>query len=247
MITLVLVAAAFVTSIVSGVLGMAGGVALVGLMAAVMAPAAVVPIHGVVQLVSNGARTFLLLRHAAWREVLVFFVPLCLGTVIATRVGRVFDYRWLEPAIGVVLVAFIAWRRLQPKLRRPPDWLYAVVGFCVGLVMLFIGATGPLSAVVFKRDDWPPQRTVATMAVAQTGGHLLKLPAFFALGFDYAPHMSLLVFSCGAAIAGTIVGRRLLSRLSPERFGTIFDLALGLLALWLLVQFRHIAGAQPNS
>ena len=64
------------------------------------------------------------------------------------------------------------------KVRRPPDALYIGVGFAVGLVMLFIGATGPLSAVVFKRDDWPPLRVVATMAVAQAVAHAFKLPAF---------------------------------------------------------------------
>ncbi|MCC6809768.1 MAG: sulfite exporter TauE/SafE family protein [Deltaproteobacteria bacterium] len=235
MIVAVLALAAFATSIVSGILGMAGGVALLGVMTAVMAPAVVVPVHGVVQLVSNGARTAMLLEHAAWREVAIFLGPLVLGVAIATRIGRLFDYRWLEPTIGVVLLAFIAWRRAQPKVRRPPTWLYAIVGFAVGLVMLFIGATGPLSAIVFKRDDWAPQRVVATMAVAQTGGHLLKLPAFFALGFDYAPHFGLLVGLSGAAIAGTWVGQRLLARVPPKTFGLYFDAALFVLGVWLIV------------
>lgn len=234
MITALLTVTAFLTSIVSGVLGMAGGVALLGLMTAVMVPAVVVPLHGVVQLVSNGSRTLLLLKQAAWREVALFLIPLTIGTLIATHLGQLFDYRWLEPIIGCVLVAFIVWRRVQPKVRRPPDALYVVVGFVVGLVMLFIGATGPISAVVFKRDDWPPLRVVATMAVAQAVAHLLKLPAFFSLGFDYTPHWPLLAVMSAAAIAGTFVGQRLLARISPERFGLIFDVALAILAAWLL-------------
>jgi uncharacterized membrane protein YfcA len=189
-----------------------------------------------VQLVSNGSRTVLLFKHAAWREVALFSLPLLVGTALSAWLGKGFDYHWLEPTIGALLLLFIAWRRFQPRVVKPPDLLYPLVGFVVGLLMLFIGATGPLSAIVFKRDDWTPQRSVASMAVAQAIAHLLKLPAFLALGFDYLPHLRLLVLLCICAFLGTWVGNRLLSRISPKVFGTLFDVALAALALSLILR-----------
>ena len=45
-----LTAAALITSMISAVLGMAGGITLLGVMTALLPPAQVVPLHGVVQL-----------------------------------------------------------------------------------------------------------------------------------------------------------------------------------------------------
>ncbi len=232
-----LCAAAFVTSIVSGVLGMAGGVALIGVMAALLEAPNVVPLHAVVQAFSNASRTALLWREVAWREAMAFLAPVALGVALGAHLGRGMAFSWLEPTIGGLLVAFVLWRRFGQRARfsHPPLWVYSGVGFAVGLSSLFIGATGPLSAVVFRRDDWSPRQVVATMAVAQTGGHLLKLPAFFALGFDFAPHARLLAALFVCAVAGTWVGRRILDAIPKQRFATLFDGVLVMLGLWLIL------------
>ena len=60
---------AFATATVSGVLGMAGGIALLGVMAMLLPAPAVVPIHGAVQLASNLSRTLVLLKKVHWRIV----------------------------------------------------------------------------------------------------------------------------------------------------------------------------------
>ena len=63
------VLAAFVTATVSGVLGMAGGLLLLGALLLVLPVAVAVVVHGLLQLVSNGWRVFLQRAHIAWRSV----------------------------------------------------------------------------------------------------------------------------------------------------------------------------------
>ena len=53
LIVTTVVVAALVTSIISGILGMAGGITLLGVMVALIPAGLVVPLHGVVQLGSN--------------------------------------------------------------------------------------------------------------------------------------------------------------------------------------------------
>ena len=58
---LVLVAVA--TSALSAVVGMAGGITLLAIMLLYMEPLVAIPLHAVVQLVSNGSRSLIHRRH----------------------------------------------------------------------------------------------------------------------------------------------------------------------------------------
>ena len=64
-----LVLAAFVTATISGVLGMAGGLLLLGALLLVLPVAVAFVVHGLLPLVSNGWRAFLQRAHIAWRSV----------------------------------------------------------------------------------------------------------------------------------------------------------------------------------
>jgi len=62
--TIILILAAFATSILSAVIGMGGGITLLGIMA-ILIPEGymVVALHGVIQLVSNCTRTAVYSQH----------------------------------------------------------------------------------------------------------------------------------------------------------------------------------------
>jgi len=59
-----LCAAAFATAVLSAVVGMAGGITLLAAMLLWLPPLVVIPLHGVIQLASNGSRTWFQRRHA---------------------------------------------------------------------------------------------------------------------------------------------------------------------------------------
>ncbi len=50
----------------SAVIGMAGGITLLSVMLLFFEPLIAIPIHGVVQLVSNSSRTFVQRKHVDW-------------------------------------------------------------------------------------------------------------------------------------------------------------------------------------
>lgn len=231
-----LIVSAVLTSAVSGVLGMAGGVALLGVMTALLPPPWVVPLHGLVQLMSNSTRTVVLFRKVVWRIALAYAIPCAIGVVVATVVFAETkpDLSWMPRAIGIFLIAFLIWRRFSPKVRTAPLWVYPMLGLAVGLLTLVVGATGPLIAPFFLRDDLDQEETIATMAIVQSWGHLLKLPAFLALGFDYTPHVALLAALLGATVIGTLLGRKVLSRVPRRTFELIFQVVLLALAIHLV-------------
>jgi len=231
----VLVVACFVTATISGILGMAGGVTLLGVMTALLPAPIVVPLHGIVQLASNWTRTWAFRKHVRWSIFFAFMVPAVVGVAIAANIWADLKLTWFKAWIGGFILAFLVWRRYKPKLRHPPMWLYGVLGLAAGLLAIFVGATGPFLAPFFLRDDFDNEEVIATKAVCQTWLHLLKIPAFLALSFDYSPYIAVLAALAVAVIGGTYFGKHLLSRISKERFVFWFQLVLALLAVYLIV------------
>lgn len=233
-IAVTLTLAALLTSIISGILGMGGGMTLLGVMAIVLPPAQVVPLHGVVQLFSNSTRTIVFIRHVAWRLVLPYVPALVIGLWLATLVWSGDRLDWFRPGIGVFVLAFLVMRRRKPTLRKLPIYFFPFLGVAAGFISVFVGATGPFIAPFFLRDDLEKEEVIATKAICQSASHLLKVPAFLSLGFDYAPHLELLVILTATVVVGTVIGKKLLSRLSSETFVRLFEIVLAAIAVYLI-------------
>lgn len=232
----VLTLAAYLTGTLSAVIGMGGGITLMACMTLLMPAADVVPVHGAIQLVSNSSRTLLFIRHAAWRLVLRFLPGLAVGVSCGIMLFSGSDLSWFKPLIGGFIFAFLIWRRVAPKLRNPPGWSYTLLGGAAGFAALFIGATGPLLAPFFLRDDLDKAQIVATKAACQTAIHLVKIPAFLSIGYAYESQASTLLVLSVAVVAGTFTGKRLQGRLTQAQFVRLFEGVLAVLGAVLLAQ-----------
>ena len=231
---LILIVAALITSIISGFLGMAGGISLLSVMTAVLPAPMVVPLHGVVQLASNATRTAVYIPHVRWKIFGIFIGPLVIGMLCATAVWSGDKLTLFKPGIGIFVLTFLAYRRRGPKARNLPMWTYAPLGVVTGFLSIFVGATGPFLAPFFLREDLKKEEIIATKAVCQAATHLMKLPAFLSLGFDYQPHLPLLGGLILAVVIGTSVGRMLLGKISQQSFLRLFELVLAVIALYLI-------------
>jgi hypothetical protein len=167
-----------------------------------------------------------------WSIFFAFMVPAVAGVAIAANIWANLDLSWFRAWVGVFILSFLAWRQYKPKLRNPPVWSYTVLGLAAGLLAIFVGAIGPFLAPFFLRDDFESEEVIA--AVCQTWLHLLKIPAFLALSFDYAPYAPVLVALIAAVIAGAYFGKHLLSRISKDRFVLWFQIVLAILAVYLI-------------
>lgn len=232
--TIALIIASFVGATISGVIGMGGGMVLLGVMTSLLPAAAVVPLHGVVQLSANATRTVAFVRHVHWRIFLTYVIPASLGVYLATLLWSGSKMDWFKPLVGVFILTFLVWRRYSPKLRNVPLWVYAPVGVVVGFLAIFVGATGPFLAPFFLRDDFKKEQVIATKAACQFSVHLWKIPAFIAMGFDYAEYGKLLAILVIAVIVGTYVGKHLLKKMSERFFLILFQFVLTFIALYLV-------------
>ncbi len=226
--------AVFVTAALSAIVGMGGGVTLLAIMAATMPAPIVVPLHGVVQLVSNGTRALVYLRQVHRRIFAIYMFPALFGVFVGARWVVDAPLPWFRPVVGAFILVYLATLRWKPAVGRMPLWGFAPLGLVTGAAASLVGATGPMIAPFFLREDLDKEEVVATKAAIQIVTHGAKLPVFFALGFAYGQWAGLLVPLCLAAVLGTVAGKRMLGWLSAEAFRRLFTLVLTAIAVHLI-------------
>lgn len=235
----ILSAAAFATSILSGMLGLAGGMTLLAIMLLFYDPLVAIPLHGAVQLVSNSSRAWIQRRHVE-RGIVLWYALLLLPMGVAGLAIA----KQLAPALARALIGlFVLAATWAPGLlllgahpeRVQRNRRFLLLGGVVGLLNTTVGATGPLTAPFFLNLGLGRQQMIGSMAACQALGHLAKLIVFGAAGFAFLRFASPLLILSLAVVVGTWVGSRLLDRMSEGSFTWIYKLVLTSIALHLVL------------
>lgn len=233
--SVMLVVLATITSAITASLGIGGGVLLLAIMAIVMPPASIIPVHGMVQLGSNVGRAGMLLRHINLRTI-AWFAP---GVLLGAWLGSLFLVDLPLALVQLCIAGFIlllCWGPAIPALAMGPAGTM-VAATLTTFISLFVGATGPLVAAFVKRQQHSERfTTVATFAAAMSLQHAPKALVYGAAGFIFADWLGLILLMVVAGMLGTWAGLQLLHRLSNSRFTLVFNLLLTLLALRLIWQ-----------
>jgi uncharacterized protein len=235
---LVVVAAAGVgTAMLTAVAGLGGGLILLVVLLQFLDPLVAVPVHAVIQLVSNSSRAGVLHHHVNRSQVLWSSVLLVPAAVIGLQVATAVPARTARAAIGVfALVATWApsvFGRLATT--APSRRVFVAVGALNGLTSPTIGATGPLIAPFFRAGSTDRLSFVGTMAAAQALGHATKIAVFAADGFAFPRHLPVILVGSASVAVGTWIGTRLLRRADERVFRYLFHIAITLISLRLLL------------
>jgi uncharacterized membrane protein YfcA len=231
--------AAVLTSILSAVAGLGGGVILLLVIAQFVAPTTAIPIQGAIQLVSNGSRAALLRINIEWRVVgwssLLLLPASLLGVTLATAVP--------DDAIRLALAAFVlilAWR--PQLLKGSPSTaegdrrgMLLGLGAASGLLNTTVGASAPVTSPFFRAVTATHVAFVATAAATQVAAHITKLIAFSANGWNITEHLDMIGVGVVGVVVGSWIGTRLLDRIPTDRLDSIFKAVLTTLAIRLIV------------
>lgn len=202
-------------------------------------PLAALPLHGLIQLVSNGSRTAIQFRHVRWQLCGPFAVLLLPGAYLGYLAQSAVPPGLATAAIGVfVLLAIWAPRVLLlgvDPAAFPVRPRFFALGGLVGLLSTTIGATGPVQGAFFTGIGLDRHGIVGSFAACQTLGHIGKIAIFAAAGFAFADHWLLLAVMCTMVVAGTWLGSLLLDRVSERVFRSLYRVALTTIALRLVL------------
>ncbi|MDX1669007.1 MAG: sulfite exporter TauE/SafE family protein [Limnobacter sp.] len=224
--------AAMFTSALTAAMGVGGGVVLLALMAQVVPPNVLIPLHGAAQLMSNTARVVVQRKHIQWAFITPFALGALLGGALLTPLVLFIPVQVGQIGLGLFILLAV-WRSRWLKLTY---WAPCISGTITTGLSLVIGATGPLVMSVLPRDRWERQVVVGTHGMAMTIQHGVKLIAFASLNFSLEAYWPMLLGIGLATVVGNVAGARLLGLIPEARFKFALDWLLTLLAARLVWQ-----------
>ncbi len=241
MTTLLILATVLATAVLSGVIGMAGGVLLMAVLVTLLPVASAMILHGAVQAASNGARFLFLREHVIWGIMPFYAVGALVAVALFVSLALVPD-----PALVLILVGSFPWlARLVPMLRgldvRRPVTAVAC-GASVTAAQLLAGASGPLLDAFYLRTEVDRRSIVATKGLTQAAGHVVKIGYYAWVSTAVLDEFSVAgvpIWIMGAgivlAVLGAGIGTRLLEKFDDRQFRRVTGwVILGLGALCIV-------------
>lgn len=227
-----LTAGSFFTHFFGMVAGAAGGLMFLAVLATVFPPVIVVPMHTVVQLVTNVGRVAIM-RSYVIKDVLL---PFLAGAVIGALFGAQIFITLSTGLLQGIIALFILLASWLPSVAGmgTTRGRFSIVGFAATFFGVFVSATGTMVGP-FVQHATPDRRYyVATYGALLAIMHTAKLAAFLSVGIALGAYAPLIIALTGAGIVATWLGRMALDHMPERLFRTVFRVILTLLALRLL-------------
>lgn len=223
-IGLFILAATAVSSFISGIFGMAGGMILMGIIIALVPVSTAMILHGAIMMIANGWRAYLLRGHIDWSV----FGRYLIGAVLGIALLFLITWRPDKTAIYLILslVPIVVWlprNWIDLDVRKPGQAEFT--GFIVQAMNTLAGVAGPILDIFFVRTDMSPSAIVATKSATQSVSHLVKASFWSApllISADDAerlfPPVALIATAIPTAMLATFLGKQILQRMGAKHF-----------------------------
>lgn len=206
---------------------------LIAAMPGFLPAAAIIPVHSVVQLASNGSRALFGYRSVRWQLALSFTGGSVLGAGLALPVVNSIDLHYLP----LFIAGFILLNVWGPGLSFTSNLqgeLFGIGALQTGLGLL-VGATGPLGQSILLRKGLNRDAMVTTTALFMCISHLFKLAVFSLIGFSFGQYWTVALTMVVASVLGSWVGSYWRGNFSETTFRAVLKVLLTLLALRIIV------------
>jgi uncharacterized membrane protein YfcA len=205
------------SSFVSGVFGMAGGMVLLGVLLNYLDVATAMILFSIIQLFTNGWRVVQWRSYVLWPIFWWYTVGAMLAFAALWTVAFVPDKAMVYLALG--LMPFLV--EALPTAWRPSiEWrgVPILTGALASVVQILAGVGGLFLDMFFQRSTLDRKTTNATKAVTQTFSHVLRMLYFGSLAGIGEVSAAAAVPAALLAIAGASLAPYVLERMSDDGF-----------------------------
>jgi uncharacterized membrane protein YfcA len=208
-----------VTSFISGIFGMAGGLILLGVLLLFLDVAPAMVLFGTIQTAANGWRAALWLKYVDWAIVWRFIVGSAAAFAAMRSVALLPGKATIYLGLGLIpFAAYVLPKSLTPDITRPG--MPYICGAFILVLQLLAGAAGHILDIFFQKSQLDRKTIVATKAVTQVAGHGFRIAYFgsFAAAFDTSIPAWAYVGAIALAVTGTTLAGQVLMRMTDEGF-----------------------------
>jgi len=234
MTELLLTTIAFLTSMISAVVGFGGGVMLMAILVslAVLPINALIPVHGLTQISSNLSRAYFGYKDIQYEVIPKFLLGSIVGISLFTGILTILSLEYVPLFIGSYILLSLWSKKFNEKIKRYEN--YYIIGFFQTGLSMVVGATGPLTMTLLFKDYNDKNKVVATGAALMSITHLSKIVVFTYFGFVFFDYLWIIIAMVLGAIFGSFVGTKLRHLIDGKKFTIILKVLLTTLALKII-------------
>ncbi len=213
-------------ALVSEILGTIGGfgssVFFVPLAAMFMEFREVLGLTAIFHVASNLSKIALFRKGIDKRLILLLGIPAIIAVIIGAYITRFLDSERLELALGVLLVAMSLFFLLRPAVKVTPTAPNAALGGLLsGGVAGVLGTGGAIRGLTLTAFSLSKDAFVATSAFIDLGVDFSRSIVYASSGYLTGQTLALIPFLVVIGFLGTYLGKKILNRISQERFKKI--------------------------
>lgn len=230
------------TSFVSGIIGMGGGMILMGVLSLLLPVKKAMILHGITQLASNGSRAFMHRQHIQWQVLPPYLIGAALSFAVALVLSIVPSREFILTTIGIFAISAVVLPKTFPIDIRKFQHSFAC-GMTVTFAQIFAGASGPVVDIFMSNSPLKRHQIIATKAITQSIGHLIKLAYYINLIVHSSDSLQsdalqpwFLLVAVLSAFIGTRLGKRVLDKISEVQFQRYSRTILLLIGLFYVVK-----------
>ncbi|OOR88532.1 hypothetical protein B0181_08015 [Moraxella caviae] len=223
----------FLTSLLTAVSGLGGGMILIGLMPLFLPAMAIIPVHGATQLASNASRAWLGRKQIDWRNFYPFLVGSLVGVAVFGVAVRFVKLEMIPLFIGVYIL-LIQWSKTVNRVLKSMQNFY-LIGFLQTGLGIFVGSPGPLNMPLLMQTHDDNDTVIATSAAQMSVLHAAKVAVYVAMGFVFWEYWQVVLAMVIAAVAGSWAGVRIRGYISAGVLKRILPWLLSAIAIKVIV------------
>ncbi len=229
---LILAIIAFATATLTAVAGVGGGMIMVASMPGLIPAPAIVPVHALVQFVSNSSRILFGLQFLKADFVVAFVAGAVAGGFLATSFLSQINLQYTP----LLIAAYILYSVWGPKLKfqLPQRFEFSGIGLIQTALSMVVATTGPMGMAALARRGYDRDALVVNSAVMMSITQGVKVVMFTLLGFSLVAYWQTVAGMCAGVILGGLVGTRIRYRVPEKAFKQVIKWLLTLLAIRMI-------------
>ncbi|WP_027856512.1 sulfite exporter TauE/SafE family protein [Marinobacterium jannaschii] len=215
--------------IISALVGFGGGILMVILLSAFVPIKELIAVIGMVQMGSLLSRMYIYRPHADYPLCWKYLLGAIPGTAVAALVFDQINAATLSLVLGCFLL-YSAWKPDGVPVGRSAIGL-SFAGSITAFTSFFVGAPGPALAGILGRFSLKKLQFVGSITVCMLGLNLMKLSAFYSIGFPVQQWLTVCLLMMLAGVVGTLLGSKLMGKVDDGKLFIAVRVAMALAAM----------------
>ena len=219
----------FCTSVITGVIGVGGGLLLIAILPSFLPANDLIPIHGLNQITSNVSRAYFGYKNIQFQVIPKFLIGSLVGVGTFACFLTMISLTYIPLFIGTYILLSLWSQSFNNKITKYEN--YYVIGFFQTGLSVIVGTTGQLAMVKLLKEFKDKDKVIATSALFMSLTHILKIIVFIYFGFIFYDYLSIIISMIIGSILGSYSGSKLRDKIKGEKLILALKILLSMLAV----------------